>query len=462
MPAPETDHLDNTNTIGQDGRKNGRAASVPGKPPRVAVLGVGFSGLWATQSLSRGPVHIRLIDQHNYTTFFPLLYQVGAAELDAEDITYPIRHIFRKVKNFQFYLETVEHVDLEKRIVKTGEQEINYDYLVIGLGSRPNFYDIPGANEYTYTLKTIDQGIALRNHILYCFERATREDDPQRRREWLTFNIVGGGPTGVEFAGALAELIQGSLCRDYPKIDMAQTHVVLVEALEHLLLGFPTSLGDYAKRRLEKMGVDVRLNSRVVEIKPDCLRLQDGTELSSNTVVWTAGVHGAPRADQWGLPVTRNGQVKVLPTLQVPDHPEVYVAGDLAWFEEGGHPLPQVAQVAMQQGKLAGENILRQIKGEAPQPFHYRDKGMLAEIGRNAAAAQVWGRSFTGFLAWILWVGVHITYLIGFRNRIVVLVNWAWDYFFSEQGVRMIVPANAVSKAMAPEVQPKNSATRSD
>jgi NADH dehydrogenase len=319
------------------------------------------------------------------------------------------------------------------------------------LESQPNFYNIPGANEYTFTLKTIDQGMALRNHILYCFEQATCETDEERRREWLTFNIVGGGPTGVEFAGALAELIEGSLRKDYPKLDVRQARVLLLEASDNLLKGFPPELGEYAKRRLEKMGVEVSLNSRVVKISPDSVQMYDGEVLHSKTAIWTAGVHGVPGAEQWGLPLTPNGQVKVLPTLQAPDHPEVYIAGDLAWFEQDGQPLPQVAQVAIQQGKRSGENILRQIQGQAPLPFHYRDKGMLAEIGRNAAAAQVWGRSFTGFLAWILWLGVHISYLIGFRNRIVVLINWAWDYLFWERGVRDIAPANMVNPIRVPE-----------
>jgi NADH dehydrogenase len=295
MQTPENNQPAGQNNGRQDGGRNGRAASNPLSVPKVVVLGVGFGGLWATRALAHGPVHIRLVDRHNYHTFFPLLYQVGAAELEAEDITYPVRHIFRNVKDFQFYLGNVEKIDLARKVVKTSDQEIDYDYLIIGLGSRPNFYNIPGANEHAFTLKTVDQGMALRNHIMQNFESATCETDPRRREQWLTFNIVGGGPTGVEFAGALAELIHGSLRRDFTRMDMSEARVLLLEASDHLLEGFPRPLGAYARRRLERMGVEVRLNARVVEVEPGSVRLQDGTSLPSQTVVWTAGVRGLLR-----------------------------------------------------------------------------------------------------------------------------------------------------------------------
>ncbi len=444
-------HEDPKPTAGQTRVNGAGKVSNSNGLPTVVILGLGFGGLWATRTLAKAPVNVRLVDRHNYHTFFPLLYQVGAAELEPEDIAAPVRHIFRKMRRFQFHLSEVQEIDLQNKIVKTSEINLPYDYLVIGMGSQPNFYNIPGADQYTFTLKTIDQGITLRNHILTCFERAACETDPQRCQEWLTFAIVGGGPTGVEFAGALAELIRGSLHRDYPKLDLSKTRVLLLEAEENLLKGFPGELGKYALRRLERMGVEVREGARVVEIDPQHVRLEDGELLSTNTVVWTAGVRGIPGTSQWGLPTARNGQVEVLPTLQVPGHPEVYVVGDLARTEQNGTLLPQVAQVAIQQGQRAGENILRQLAGKDPLPFHYRDKGMLAEIGRNAAAAEVWGHSFTGFPAWLLWLGVHITYLIGFRNRLLVLINWAWDYFFSEQGVRMIVPTEMAEPVRSPE-----------
>lgn len=418
--------------------------------PTVVILGAGFGGLWATRTLAHAPVNLRLIDRHNYHTFFPLLYQVGAAELEAEDIAAPVRHIFRGAPRFQFYLSEVEDIDLTNRIVKISNASLHYDYLVIGLGSQPNFYNIPGADQYPFTLKTVDQGVALRNHILTCFERAAYESDPVRCQEWLTFAIVGGGPTGVEFAGALAELIRGSLHRDYPRLELSKTRVLLLEAEENLLKGFPEGLGKYARRRLERMGVEVQEGAKVVEIDSQSVRLETGEMISTDTVVWTAGVRGIP-GGQWGLPTARNGQVEIQPTLQVPGHPEVYVVGDLARTVQNGTVLPQVAQVAIQQGEWAGKNILRQLAGKETLPFHYRDKGMLAEIGRNAAAAEVGGHSFTGFPAWLLWLGVHIFYLIGFRNRLLVLINWAWNYFFSEQGVRMIVPAKLDEPVRLPE-----------
>ena len=417
--------------------------------PRVVVLGVGFSGLFAVESLGNTGLDVTVIDRHNYHTFFPLLYQVAAAELEPEDIAYPVRHIFRKWRNIHFVLGSVEQVDFENRLVKTRTHTIPYDYLIIGLGSRPFFFGVQGADDYAYPLKFLDQAVALRNQILYCFERASEEPDVQERQGWLTFAMVGGGPTGVEFAGAMAELINETLERNYPSLKVNQTRVVLIEAGEHLLTGFSTRLGDYAQARLEKMGVEVMVKSQVIEIGPHNLRLKDGMELPTRTVTWTAGVQGFRGPGQWGLPTARNGQIEILPTLQVPDRPEVYAVGDLAHFLVNGHPLPMVAQVAIQQGRAAARNILRQEQGHEPQPFHYHDRGMLAVIGRNSAAAEIWGREWTGFIAWVIWLTVHILYLIGFRNRLLVLMNWAWDYFASQRNVDLMIPTKLEEQAEA-------------
>ena len=430
------------------GRGNGMGRR---NQPKVVILGAGFGGLWAAHTLATKPVDVAIIDRNNYHTFFPLLYQVGAAELEPEDIAQPVRRIFWRRPNLSIYLENVEQVDFSKRVVKMTDQEIPYDYLVVALGSQPNFYGIPGATEYAFTLKSLDEGVALRNHILYCFEQATCESDPQVRQRWLTFAIVGGGPTGVEFAGALIELIRGSLKKDYQALRMSQVRVLLLEAYDHLLDGFPAPLSEYARKRLYEMGVDVHLSSQVVEISPASVSLKDGTALPCATVIWTAGVFGNSLAQQWGLKTNRHSQVEVLPTLQVPDHPEVYVIGDLAAIQQDGHPLPMVAQVAIQSGETAGLNILRQINGQPVLPFHYRDKGMLAVIGRNAAAAYMWNRTFTGFLAWIIWLSVHIFYLIGFRNRLLVLINWAWQYIFFENGVRLILPSPGLGRTKTAE-----------
>ena len=405
----------------------------------VVVLGSGFGGLWAARTLADAPIDVLLVDRDNYHTFFPLLYQVGTAELEPEEITQPLRGIFRNRSNVHFHLGEVQEVNFSAKVVRTTDREIHYDYLVIALGSKPNFYNIPGAEEFAFTLKSLEQGVVIRNHILSTFERAASEVNAELRHEWLTFTIVGGGPTGVEFAGALMELIHGSLDRDFPDLDLRQVRVVLLEASEHLIDGMPRVLSEYTQTRLKKMGVEVHLKSQVIKITPQEVLLKDGTCIATRTVIWTAGASGNIPGSQWELATNHHNQVEVLPTLQVPGHPEVYIAGDLVGIQQDGHPLPMVAQVGIQTGTAAGRNILRQLAGQAPLPFRYHDMGTLDVIGRNAGVAFIWGRAFRGFPAWLIWVGVHIYNLIGFRNRSLVLMNWAWDYFFFEHGARSIL-----------------------
>jgi NADH dehydrogenase len=268
------------------------------------------------------------------------------------------------------------------------------------------------------------------------------ERDTEQRQRMLTFAIVGGGPTGVEFAGALVELIRGPLAKDFRRLDFRQVRVVLLEAANHLLSGLPERLGLYARNRLLQMGVDVRLQTTVQEITQRSVMLKDGGVLPTETVVWTAGVRGDPLAQFIQLPTTRNGRVFVQPTLQLAHYPEVYVIGDLVQGEQNGHPLPMLAPVAMQQGTMAAQNIIRQVAGVDPLPFRYRDPGTMVTIGRNAAVVSLHGRTFTGFPAWVVWLSVHLFKLIGFRNRLLVLINWAWDYFFYERAVRLILPSN--------------------
>jgi NADH dehydrogenase len=408
--------------------------------PRVVIVGAGFGGLWTARGLARSPVDVLLVERNNYHTFPALLYQVAAAELAPGDIAYPLRSILRSLPNAQFAMGQVRGLDLARRVVETDGRGISYDFLVLATGSVSHFFGVPGASEYAFPLKTLQEGIALRNHILGCFERAVHEPDTERRQRLLTFAIVGGGPTAVEFAGALAELIHGPLVKDFPTLDLREVQVLLLEATESLLPVLPGPLRSYALARLRKMGVEVRLRSTVSRITPGVLHLQDGTSIATETAIWTAGVRAAPQVQAWGLPTAQRGRVAVQPTLQVPGHEEVYVIGDLAYLEEGGRPLPMVAPVAIQQGAAAARNIVRQVAGQAPLPFHYRDRGTMVTIGRNAAAAYLSGRAFTGFPAWVLWLGVHLFNLIGFRNRLLVLINWAWDYFFRERPVRLIVP----------------------
>ncbi len=421
-----------------------RASMTPHNRPRVVIVGAGFAGLRTAQVLAKTPVEVVLLDRENYHTFLPLLYQVAAAELEPEDIAYPARRILWKLPHVQFALAEVRKVDFGQRLVETAGSPIPYDYLILATGSVSHFFGVPGAAEHAFPLKTVEEGIALRNHLLCCFERAVHEPDPTLRHRLLTFTIVGGGPTGVEFAGALVELIRGPLPRDYAALDFREVRVVLVEAQDGLLSGLPERLRSYALSRLSRMGIEVRLRTHVRRVTPEAAELHDGTALATETVAWTAGVQGDPSARAWSLPVTRTGRVAVLPTLQVPDHPEVYVIGDLASVEEGGHPLPMIAPVAIQQAEHAARNLGRQVAGQDPLPFRFRDPGAMVTLGRNAGVVRLGDRTFTGFVAWVLWLVVHVLKLVGFRNRLFVLINWAWDYLFYERAVRLILPRSVM------------------
>jgi NADH dehydrogenase len=415
--------------------------------PRVVIVGAGFGGLWAAKALAGAPVDVLLLDQHNYHTFLPLLYQVGSAELEPGYIAQPIRMILRRRKNVNFLMARVIAVDGEAKVVKTAGpvprtvRTIPYDYLILATGSVSRFFGIPGAAEHAFPLKTMEDGIILRNHILQCFEAAWPEPDEGRRRLLLTFAVVGGGPTGVEYAGALSELIYGPLAKDFRGMNMDEPRIILLEALDRLLATMPEKLGRYAAERLRRKRVEVRLDATVSEVTPECVYLKDGSAIPTATVIWTAGVGGEDVARQSGFPTLKNGTVPVLPTLQLPDHPDVYVIGDLAAFaEEDDRYLPMLAPVAIQQGERAAKNIQRQMAGQEPYIFRYRDKGSMATIGRSAAVAHIAGLAFTGFIAWIIWLAIHLAELIGFRNRLVVLVNWAWTYIFYERVVRLILP----------------------
>ena len=416
------------------------------KRPRVVVIGAGFGGLSATRALTRSSVDVVIIDRNNYHTFCALLYQVAAAELEPEEISYPVRSILRKMPNIRFIMDEVKAVDPTSKVVKTTNHALPYDFLILATGSISWFYDVPGAAENTFELKTLDHAIALRNHMLCCLEQAAGEPSPEWRRRLLTFIIVGGGPTGVEFAGALSELIRGPIAKDYPMLNIDDISVILLQAADSLLIDLPKRLGNYALERLCKMGVDVRLNAVAVQVTNEGVRLEDGSFVPAETVLWTAGVRGDPLAEASKLPIAGDGRVRVLPTLQVPGHTEVYAIGDLAYFEKDGHPLPFVAPVAIQQGAAAGRNIHRQVVGQDPLPFRYRYKGSMATIGRMAAVVHIGRREFTGFAAWILWLVVHIFNLIGFRNRLFVMVNWAWDFLMFERAVRLILPSETCSK----------------
>ena len=411
----------------------------PEKLPHVVIVGAGFGGLETAQRLRNAPVQITLIDRQNYHLFQPLLYQVAIAGLVPSQIAYPLRTIFRKQKNLTFQMGEVTSIDFEGRYIRSNGSVIAYDYLVLSVGGQTNFFGLGGVEENGFQLKSIENAISTRNHLLRMLERASREPDPDIRKALLTFAVVGGGPTGVETAGALVELITHVMAKDYPQMDLSEVRVLLIEALDSVMLAYPDELRKATMNLLKNRGVEVLLNTRLTDYNGRRITLADGGYVDAYTLIWTAGVRAAEIADRLGVRQASGGRVRVEPTLQLPQHPEVFVIGDAAYVEDSkGQPLPMLATVAQQQAKVAARNLQKILSGESPQPFQYEDPGLLATIGRNAAVARIWGLSFSGFIAWLIWVALHIYRLIGFRNRLVVLINWAWDYFFYDNQVRLI------------------------
>jgi NADH dehydrogenase len=412
----------------------------PGGRPRVVVVGAGFGGLHVAAKLARANVDVLVLDRNNYHGFWPLLYQVATAGLDPASIAYPARAILRKYQNTQFLMAEVSGVDFERKLVLSGDQALPYDYLVLAAGSANNYFGDTALAEHTFGMKDLDEAEQLRNQLLRAFERAVIERDPARRAALLTLVIVGGGPTGVELSGAFAELIRHVLRKDYPMLDVAQARVLLIEASDRILASFPERLQRSARKRLEKMGVEVKLRTAVAAVDGDTVTFKDGTQINSSTVVWAAGVRAAELVDALGLALGRSARVKVTPELNLPGRPEVFVIGDMAYLEDSksGQAYPMVAQVAMQMGTQAARNICAQIEGRPLVAFHYFDKGQMATIGRRAAVFDAFGIRLSGFFAWVGWLFVHIIYLIGFRNRLVVLTNWAYNYFTYDRAVRLI------------------------
>ncbi len=425
-----------------DGSRSGR--------PRVVIVGAGFGGLSAARALARSPVDTLIIDRNNYHTFHALLYQVAAAELEPEQISYPVRTVLRRMPNVGFLMGQVERIDPGARRLLVAGHAVEYDYLILATGSTTRFYGVDGAAENAFALKTLDHAIALRNHILCCLEQAGGDTDAEVRRSLLTFVVIGGGATGVEFAGALAELVRGPAMKDYPALNPGEARVALLEATDSVLADLPQRLRHYALQRLRKMGIEVLLGAAAARVTPRGVQLKDGNLIPTRTVVWTAGVRGDGLAETSGLPVAADGRVQVLPSLQVPGYPEVYAIGDCARVDKDGRPLPFTAPPAIQEGEAAGLNIKRQLQASDPLPFRYRDKGSLATIGRMAAVARIGQREFSGTGAWALWLGVHIFNLIGFRNRVLVMVNWAWDFLLYERAIRLILPSESCSGLRAP------------
>lgn len=405
---------------------------------RVVIVGMGFGGIRAARVLAGSGHEIVLMDRNNYHLFQPLLYQVATAGLEQESIAHSVRAMARHWRGTRFHLAEVTGVDLEAREVLTGNGAIHYDYLVIGAGSCTNFFGLESVEHNSFDLKELADGEILRNHILTAFEQAVNEPDPARKRALMTFVIVGGGPTGVEFAGALIELIQFVLAKDYPELSIHAARVVLVEATDRLLASMPEELRTYTLRKLRSMSVEVLLHARVVDAGPERVVLHDGAVIPAHTLFWSAGVKAAPLAATLGIPPKAGGRIPVEADLTLPGRPEVFVIGDMAYLEQDGAALPMTAPVAMQMGIHVGKAILAREAGTILSPFRYRDKGSMATIGRNAAVASALGLNFRGYLAWLVWLLLHLYYLIGFRNRIVVMLNWVWYYWFHERQVRLI------------------------
>ncbi|NLH50586.1 MAG: NAD(P)/FAD-dependent oxidoreductase [Myxococcales bacterium] len=407
--------------------------------PRVVIIGGGFAGIHAAKALRRAPVEVVVIDKNNHHVFQPLLYQVATAGLAAVDIATPIRAILRKQKNARVIMSEVRDIDRSRRAVLLEHEEITYDYLILAAGMVTNFFGHDEWRDVAPSLKDLHDALAMRRRILSAFEAAELASDPEEVKALLTFVIVGAGPTGVELAGAIREIAGQVMVHDFRRIDPKLTRVIMVEAAPRVLPPFPEILSAKAQQALEKLGVEIRLQTIVKNITPEGVQVGDEF-VPSRTVLWTAGVAASPLTKSLGLPLDRAGRVLVNEDLTAPDDPRVFVAGDLAHFEIGGQPpLPGLAAVAMQEGDHAALNIRLDVAGKARRPFHYLDRGKMATIGRYRAVAEVFGVRFAGWPAWLAWLFVHVLFLIGFRNRFSVLVQWAYSYLAVRRCARLIL-----------------------
>ena len=405
--------------------------------PHVVIIGAGFGGLTAAQALKRAPVKVTIVDRTNHHLFQPLLYQVAMAGLSPADIAAPIRSILRRQKNVSVLLDEATDIDFANRTVNLRGGGLSFDYLVLATGGRTSFFGHDEWEKFAPGLKDLDDAVEIRRRVLLAFEAAEKESDPERRRELLTFIVVGGGPTGVELAGAIGELARFVLARDFRNIHPEAAEILLLEGGSRILPSFTPELSESAQRQLVNLGVKVRTSAQVTNI--DELGVYLGSEmLRAATVIWGAGVRATSFTTALDAPLDRTGRVKVEPDLTLPSQPSVFAIGDMTIFEQDGKPLPGVSPVAMQMGRSVARNIERDLAGKPHEPFRYLDKGNMATIGRKAAIADFGTFHLTGFFAWMAWLLVHIFFLIGFRNRAVVLFNWAWSYFTYQRGARLI------------------------
>jgi NADH:quinone reductase (non-electrogenic) len=406
--------------------------------PHVVIIGGGFGGLYAARALRSAPVEITVVDRKNHHVFQPLLYQVAMAALSPGDIASPIRWILRRQRNVEVLLADARAVDTATQRVTLADGEVAYDFLIVATGATHAYFGHDEWRRRAPGLKTLDDALEMRRRVLLAFERAERETDAERRRALLTFVVIGGGPTGVELAGALAEISHQSLARDFRHFDPGSAKILLVEAGPHVLSAFPPRLREAARRDLEKLGVEVLTGSPVTDLRGSAV-IVAGRPIEAETVLWAAGVAASPLGATLGVPLDRAGRVIVEPDLTIPGHKNVFVIGDLSAFTgPDGRPLPGVAQVAIQMGQHAARNIVRAIEQQPYRAFKYKNLGNMATIGRASAVADFETFTMKGWLAWLAWLFVHILNLIGFRNRIVVMIQWAWAYMTYQRGIRLI------------------------
>ena len=407
--------------------------------PHLVIVGGGFAGLWATRALASAPLRITLVDRCNHHLFQPLLYQVATAGLSSPDIAAPLRHILRGQRNVEVRMGEVVGIDATMRRVSLADgAALDYDYLLLASGARHAYFGHGEWEAHAPGLKTLDDALEIRRRILHAFERAEATDDPEERAAWLHFAVIGGGPTGVELAGTLAEIARHTLKREFRRIDPSSARIRLIEAGPRVLSSFPESLSEAARRQLERLGVEVVTGQAVADIGPRGYRIGEQTH-AARTVLWAAGVAASPLGALLDAPRDRAGRVIVEPDLGVPDHPEIFVAGDLASVQQDGKPVPGVAPAAKQMGGHVAAAIRARIANKPAPPFRYRDFGNLATIGRMAAVVDLHGMRFSGLLAWWFWLAAHVFFLIGFRNRLLVLLNWAWAYWTYQRHARIIL-----------------------
>jgi NADH dehydrogenase len=406
--------------------------------PRVVIVGAGFAGLAAAKALRQAPVQVTVVDQHDYHTFTPFLYQVATALLGPDTAAYPVRSEIHRLGHVSFRLATVTGVDLDAKAVDTDRGRLPYDYLVLAAGAVNNYFGHPEIAKRSLGLNDLPEALQLRNTLLTQFEAAAWTNDAAERARLLSFAVVGGGPTGAEFAGALAELVAGALVRDFPRLRRSEVSITLAEASQDPLSAFASPLPVAAHRALERKGVKVRSEARVVEVDDTGLRLTDGSVIPAATVVWAAGVRAAHLADGLGLSLGSHDRIKVTSTCQLDGHPEVFAVGDLAEIPQDGRPLPMLAQVAIQSGRHAARSIETLLSAGTPEPFRYRDLGTMATIGRGFAVADIGPVKLSGLVGFIAWLAVHIARTMGMHARWVVLANWVSGYLFRNPPVRLI------------------------